>query len=371
MNPIKLCVALTALLLTTQAQAAAPLYSVTEIGLLPGYGSSRAYDINNNGQVVGHVANGSNLSHPTRAILWENGVITDLGTLGGTQSSASSINAAGQVAGTVFNSDNKARAVYWSNGEIHDLGTLGGTPYDNSYGLGINNSGQVVGYAASPVVSNGSDQAFLWDGENLNNLNPNGTPLSHAYAINNLGDVVGASWAGQAQAYVWIGGIGHYLNTPSSTSSYAWDINDNRQVVGAVSLNSHGGSNPFIWTEADGMVVIPNLPNASICSAYGINSTGQVVGECSMSGANHSFLWSDGVLTDLNDLIDPASGWWISEARAINDQGQIVGHGVNADGEIRGFVLTLPVPEPETYAMMLAGLALVGVVARHRKKSES
>jgi hypothetical protein len=36
-------------------------------------------------------------------------------------------------------------------------------------------------------------------------------------------------------------------------------------------------------------------------------------------------------------------------------------------GEIRGFLIAA-VPEPETYAMMLAGLGLLGFIARRRKQ---
>jgi hypothetical protein len=38
-----------------------------------------------------------------------------------------------------------------------------------------------------------------------------------------------------------------------------------------------------------------------------------------------------------------------------------------AGGEIRGFLVAVPVPEPATYAMMLAGVAAVAGLARRRK----
>ena len=38
-------------------------------------------------------------------------------------------------------------------------------------------------------------------------------------------------------------------------------------------------------------------------------------------------------------------------------------------GEIRGFLVAAPVPEPETYALMLAGMGLIGAVARRKARS--
>src|SRR5689334_18024947 len=70
---------------------AATKYTVIDLGGLAGSKSAQAVAINNVGQIVGKSAN--------HAFLWENGVLTDLGTLGGHVSSANAINDLGQVVG--------------------------------------------------------------------------------------------------------------------------------------------------------------------------------------------------------------------------------------------------------------------------------
>lgn len=71
-------------------------------------------------------------------------------------------------------------------------------------------------------------------------------------------------------------------------------------------------------------------------------------------------------MVDLNSLIDPLSGtgWSLLEATDINDAGQIVGTGLYG-GLTRAFLLT-PVPEPESWAMLLVGLGVIGGIRQRR-----
>ena len=95
----------------------------------------------------------------------------------------------------------------------------------------------------------------------------------------------------------------------------------------------------------------------SASSAYGINDAGQVVGYSgTAAGTKHAFITGpNGVgMTDLNSLVSLPGGDFLTTATGINNHGQVPAIG--------SFI-----PEPETYAMLLAGLGLLDFIARHRK----
>ena len=92
-----------------------------------------------------------------------------------------------------------------------------------------------------------------------------------------------------------------------------------------------------------------------------VNATGQVVGySTTVTGATHAFLYSDGRLLDLNDLIPAGSGFTLVDATGINNVGQIASFGDTSDGTEHAFLLT-PVPEPSSLVLaVLGGLVLLG-----------
>ncbi|HUO11109.1 MAG TPA: hypothetical protein VM008_22605 [Phycisphaerae bacterium] len=199
--------------------------SIQYIGTLPGAAGSFANGINDLGQVVGHADFAPGYDH--RAFLYANGVLTDLGTLGGPISSATAINNAGQIAGFASTAAYAHRspdgtgvgappihAFLDSNDIMIDLGTLGG---DDSEAYALNNLGQVVGY--SEIIPGKYDQhAFLYFDGTMVDLNTlidpaSGWVLEEATGINNVGQITGnGTLNGQPQAF---------LLTPTSSGSSA------------------------------------------------------------------------------------------------------------------------------------------------------
>ena len=131
-----------------------------DLGVPDGYRSSRAYALNNHGQVAGWLLTQSGQTH---AMVWQNGVFHDLGAFSGGQTSvANAINDAGQVVGSAQHQDGTVTACLWQNGRILDLGRLAGDKYSRA--LGINNLGQVVGESRLDTnVNYPGGTAFLWD----------------------------------------------------------------------------------------------------------------------------------------------------------------------------------------------------------------
>jgi probable HAF family extracellular repeat protein len=163
----------------------------------PGDPDGAAIANNDNGQVTGFSGNCS--SNPyAHALLWQNGRLFHLPSLGGEMNNnGQDINSAGVVAGfSDLTGDATGHAVIWRNGKVRDLGTLLGDV--SSSANGINDLDQVVGDSCD---SEGDCAAFLWQNGtmiDLNSLLPPDSPLYLVYAldINNSGEIVG-------EAYDW------------------------------------------------------------------------------------------------------------------------------------------------------------------------
>ena len=174
-----------------------------DLGTLGGKSSS-ANAINGSGQIVGESYTRGDVSH---AFLWENGKMRDLGTLGGNFSTAVAINDRGQILGERETDDGKTHGVVWLKGRITDLDILPGRPFD-PYPVAINEKGQVTGNSADRQGSHRNQpnyHAFKWESGRMSDLGilPGGQS-NWAYAVNNLGQIVGASDKSDAwHAVLW------------------------------------------------------------------------------------------------------------------------------------------------------------------------
>lgn len=166
-----------------------------DIGNLGGNCASPA-GLNIYGQVVGN----SDLADVTafpHAFLWswESG-IKDLGTLGGTFAQADAVNDSGEVVGTSCTAGDQACfAVLWKDGVITNLGNLPGDCGSSAYA--INSKGQITGDSFNCVT--GATRPFLWVNGHMYGFNfvpPPGTELlfSEPASINNRGEIAGYSF---------------------------------------------------------------------------------------------------------------------------------------------------------------------------------
>lgn len=332
---------LLAAVLALSAQSQSAPYRLIGLGALPGHDASGASDINNPGQIVGSSGPWDGAHH---AVLWDNGTITDLGTLAGDEySGARAINNRGEIVGDSGSSESGTHAVLWENGTITELAMLPNE--DSSSALGINDRGQIIGSGGGPFIA---PHAVLWENGTITDLGilatwfdeslvPHGRlDFSHAYGINNRGQIVGVSTTSTGvHAVLWENGTITDLGTlPGDDYSEARGINERGQIMGLSGMwtdDCHAGEcNAVLWE--NGTITDLGMPITYYAEHYGINNRGQIVFASVQShvGYNRAVLWDKGTITDLGELAAPGSG--LSGAFGNNDRGQIVGFSVDVDG---------------------------------------
>jgi probable HAF family extracellular repeat protein len=338
--------------------------TMTRIGVLPGRSYSEPYDINDAGQVAGASGERAFVTGP-------DGVgITDLGTLGnsGGHSYALGINSAGRAVGFSYTPEGRDRAFITAlDGkgimEIKNLGYSSGAD-------GINDSGQVAGVYDTFNETENFRHAFITgpNGMGITDIGTLGGIFAATSDINNEGQVVG--WSDPkvtAPVHAFITGPDGAgmkdLGTLGGNQSFAQGVNDAGQVVGYSQIREDPGAdsiNHAFITGPDGAGMRDLGTLGGVTSgADGINNAGQVVGYSDTeTGERHAFITGpDGAgMADLNSMVELPSGFYFDRAYGINNVGQVI-------------ATVSAIPEPETYALLGAGLALVGFMARRKKQS--
>ena len=388
-----------------QQQSPRPRYTVTDLGPA-GSPFSQATFVNDHGLVTGLEAVPDGTQH---AVFWHRGLMVDISQpgLGGPNSGAGGANRFGQVIGAAETSHSdpndenfcaygtglQCLAFLWQNGVMTPLPTLGGT--NAGYGQ-INNLGQVAGYAETStrdpegcaVAVNGTGpqvldfEAVVWGprpGE-IRELPPlPGDTVSVACSINDNGQTVAMSGlcsntvlpgpSAGSHAVLWEkDGSVHDLGNLGGTShpdvlavgNVALSINNRGQVSGVSALPESTSAgcpgvpanplcfpfHPFLWTREASMRDLGVHPGDFVGAGLGLNNEGEVVGPSfsapgPTSGSPRAFLWRDGVMHDLNALVPPDSPLYLLLADGINDVGEIAGFGVETStGDIHAFLAT-------------------------------
>lgn len=351
------CVVLTPLPLAAQHKL--PHYTVIDLGTLTGT-QSEADGISDSGWVEGWASlSGDVYGH---AVLWRNGAMTDLGTLGGQDSwGLYRPNIWGDAVGEAETSSPDPLNEDWCGADeiclpflwrsdlqkMIALPTLGG---NNGWATSVNDFRQVAGTAETTATdptcpTNLLFEPVIWQNGWVKQLPVfPGDPDGRVEAINDWGQ--GAGFSSNCyyalHALLWdngkainLGGLGGTIH------QHALGINNLTQVVGYSGLTGNTVFHAFLWQNGK-MTDLGTVSGDALSIAYGVNLEGQVVGwssdacECQI----RAFLWQNGVMTDLNTLIPANSPVYLNYAFGINDEGQIVGGGTTTTGEYHGYLAT-------------------------------
>jgi probable HAF family extracellular repeat protein len=315
-------------------------YVITDLGPVSSSGSNSGPLINNNGQITVMNSMAQIVPSTQEAYLYSGGTKTDLKT----STTALAINNSGQV---LFGN------VEYTGGNLQNLSGQFGTSFNAT---AFNNNNQFAGnlqVSGTTGNLNSVTHAAIFSGGKVTDLGV--LPLftsTLATAINDSGQVVGNTSGDPttgtgvsgfvARAFIYSGGALTDLGTLGGDYVLAYAINNAGQVVGASLLGDDPDSDTHAFLYANGqMTDLGVLSGGGFSAAYSINTSGQSVGAASTPGHFNSYavLFTQGKVVNLNNQIPANSGWVLASATSINDKGLIVGVGTY-NGQQHGFLLT-------------------------------
>jgi probable HAF family extracellular repeat protein len=237
----------------------------------------------------------------------------------GTLSSATDLNDGGQVVGM----DGSHRGVLWdaATGVTRLIDPLPGSSI--AIPEAINRPGQVAGQSLTPPSF---QHAYRWspDGTTVD-LGTIAGDYSYSHDINDAGHVVGVSSTATTNvhhAFWWTptAGMVDLGTLPGGTGSYASAVNSSDTVVGRADFGPEGPYRAFVWTRAGGMIDLGTL-GGTVSDARAVNNRGEVAGMATAAdGSGHLFRW-----TKESGMVDLGRIGYSTEATAIDEAGTIVG----------------------------------------------
>lgn len=262
------------------------------------------------------------LAQTRHAFIWNSATgLQDIGTLGGDSSYALGINDSGEVVGYSYLSDNITyHAFTWTaSGGMVDLGALPGGSV--TQGFAINAAGEVAGEGYD---ANGFAVPFYWSPEGGFVTLPESTNSYYhngGYGINDAGDVTGQRYAGNiVHAYIWSPATSTY-EVIGGNRSVGFGINNQRHITGTAGTDN-GVYHAFYWDHSAGMINIGLIRGGGYTAGRDINKRNEVVG-LGLTAVTHSkgFYWSraTGLI-----LLKPLGGS-DSAGFGINDSGVMAG----------------------------------------------
>lgn len=302
--------------------------------------------MNDAGQIVGHATTAEGYDHP---FIYSNGRMTDIGVLSGGSSAEDSgfawaVNSSGAVIGQSQSATGR-HAFLYENGVLLDIDPTAAS----SNAFGINDAGQITGWR---ILPGGTQTAYRYQSGNFEDISAPGA-ASIGRLINRAGDVAGTlSTTASQHAFVSTDGVLRDLGTFGGRTSFPSAMNDSGHVAGYA--HTSGGAQHAMVAQGDVLVDLGSLasePN-DLSSARSINASGHVVGWTRRPEAPErttGFFSTGAGMYDLRELLTPDSAADITDALWINDAGQILAMGV-VNGRPHAFLLSPPVMATELAA---------------------
>jgi probable HAF family extracellular repeat protein len=291
---------------------------------------------------------------------------------------ANAVNEADQVTG------NTLTGAFLFNNSVHEWGGYGG--------YGINEAGQIAGYKQlknpyraaplplDPAIYTPNQWANLGVARTYSRGTRQGV-YADLYVLADINDIGYA--VGTRRKYGISNGNFAFMTTPAFDSVTALPIpyggaaaaiNNQNMVVGTTGTNSSAGeyAHAYLYkynaNSTNSLLDLGTLNGGLTSGAYDINESNQVVGTSWLvtqltslyePEKYHAFIWDElNGMVDLNTYLPAGSGWILTTATAINDNGDIVGSGLMG-GQVHGFLLTTdqitnPPPEPNQPPVAIA-----------------